>query len=308
MYFVNSECNWALEVKIEDTASLREKLFLVSNDTTQHLYIIVSFEEERPVKAPCDVLLLNDISVLSDLTGSSAQNSVQVNFRERVLFRDNCCVFCGYGKKAALKAAQIFDVFHADDRVEYNFAFLCQYGIMNLYDTQNGLTLCSHCYDMFDALLCCVVVEYDATGSAAVYKLAIAEAIKNSPQFAGKRTKFDGSLLRVPTDSVRRKYWPPEELFKYRESKFHENSLKLHAMAIEFPEVCCVCGKRCKSASGLTAHQGSGACLSNIMKKNRQIPTMYTPAAGGQSSISPKKSRGYRRPSASKKGGRKNRK
>lgn len=137
---------------------------------------------------------------------TSAQNSVQVNFRQRVLFRDNCCVFCGYKRKAALKAAQIFDVIHADDRVEYKFSFLCQYRIMNFYDTENGLTLCSRRYDVFDALLCCVVVEYDATGSAAVYKLAIVEATKNSPQFAGERAKFDGSLWRVPTDPVRRKY------------------------------------------------------------------------------------------------------
>ena len=210
-------------------------------------------------------------------------SSVQGNFRERLLVRDTCCVFCGNTQIAELQAAHIFDVFRGDDNLAdagYHSNFLFQYGITNLYDTGNGMILCSECHDVFDAMLCCVVVEYDgASGSTAVYKLAVAEALKGSPAFSEKWTKLDGSLVRVPTNPILRYSWPPDVLFKFRETKYNENTSKRHEKAIKYPHVCLVCGKRCKSAGGLTSHQNSHVCLTNIMKRGNQLSTMHTPAA-----------------------------
>eukprot|EP01036_Dinobryon_divergens_P051670 gene51670-69145_t len=71
VYYVDKLENWHLRVKIDDTTSLREKLSLLSNTTALDLYIMVSIEEESPVKAPCEDLLLNESSVLSGLTAST---------------------------------------------------------------------------------------------------------------------------------------------------------------------------------------------------------------------------------------------
>jgi hypothetical protein len=292
VYYVDKLENWHLRVKIDDTISLREKLSLLSNTTALDLYIMVSIEEESPVKAPCEDLLLNESSVLSGLTASTGRNSrnssVQGNFRERLLVRDTCCVFCGNTQIAELQAAHIFDVFRGDDNLAdagYHSNFLFQYGITNLYDTGNGMILCSECHDVFDAILCCVVVEYDGpSGSTAVYKLAVAEALKGSPEFSEKWTKLDNSLVRVPTNPILRNSWPPDVLFKFRETKYNENTLKRHEKAIKYPHVCLVCGKRCKSAGGLTSHQDSRVCLTNIMKRGNQLSTMHTLAAKGMPS------------------------
>lgn len=133
------------------------------------------------MKGPCDDLLLNDSSVVSGLTASSGRSSsVHGNFRERVLSRDTCCVFCGNTRTSELDAAHIFDVFRTDSVIEKNSTFLFQYGIMNLYDTENGIILCRECHDVFDALLWCVVVEYDASGSAVIYKRRLLNKVSDS--------------------------------------------------------------------------------------------------------------------------------
>ena len=50
-------------------------------------------------------------------------------------------------------------------------------------------------HNIFDELLCCVVVEND---DASVYKLAVAEAVKCRPEFEEKWAMLDGSLVKVP--------------------------------------------------------------------------------------------------------------
>jgi hypothetical protein len=68
------------------------------------------------------------------------------------------CLFCGETNDNVLEAAHIIDVGHAaqggvgggvDD-------VLAAYGVVDLYDPRNGLTLCETCHSCFDANLCCV--------------------------------------------------------------------------------------------------------------------------------------------------------
>mmetsp|Transcript_19162 Transcript_19162/g.26393 ORF Transcript_19162/g.26393 Transcript_19162/m.26393 type:complete len:105 (+) Transcript_19162:231-545(+) len=99
---------------------------------------------------------------MSDITNNSSKGSVQTNFHQRVLTRDgSICVFCNNKRKAELKAAHLFDIFRAKDIPKNDPDFLQQYEITELYDTSNGITLCSECHDVFDALLCCVQLRRD---------------------------------------------------------------------------------------------------------------------------------------------------
>eukprot|EP01036_Dinobryon_divergens_P036466 gene36466-47485_t len=234
-YLVNIE-SWHAKENISDTTTLREKLLLVSNDILQ--YIIVSIEKHSPTKAPCDDNV-SSVVAISEVTNNSnsSRGSVQGNFHQRVLTRDNStCVFCSNKRTAELKAAHLFDIFRAKDIPENDPAFLHQYGITDLYDTSNGITLCSECHDVFDALLCCVW---------------------SSPAFQCKWTALNGAQVAVPSKRLMLKNWPPPMLFKFREDKFKERVIERYKLAEDLPNVCSKCGRRCKSVGGLAAHSRS---------------------------------------------------
>ena len=169
---------------IDDTNTFREKLVLVSQDKSSQRYIMVSIENNTPTKAPCNdnASIGGAMSELTNLSGS--RGSVQGNFHQRVLTRDgSACIFCHKNRKANLKAAHLFDIFRAKDIPVDDPDFLQQYEITDLYDTSNGITLCSECHDVFDALLCCVEVRSNEDGSITDHFIIVANAILHSPEF-----------------------------------------------------------------------------------------------------------------------------
>jgi hypothetical protein len=260
-----------------DDEALRSKLMLVSNDRSLKSYIMVSIEQESPTKPPCDDnASTKQSTVVSGLTNHS-RGSVQANFHQRVLTRDGCsCVFCKSSVKAHLKAAHIFDVFRAEDIPNEDTDFLQQYEILDLYDTSNGITLCSECHDVFDALLCCIKVTVQ-NGVVISHKIVVANAVKSSPEFTEKWSRLDGADVTVPTKSILLKHWPPAELFLFREAKYNEYTLKRHQLAQDLPTVC-KCGKRTKSAAGLANHMRSKSCLERMTTKSNQFSKLFTPA------------------------------
>lgn len=248
----------------------------VVNDTTLQSYIMVSIEQESPTKPPCDDNSSSKVSVVSDLTNHS-RGSVQSNFHQRVLTRDcSCCVFCGDQVKAHLFAAHIFDVFRAADIPIEDAAFLQQFEILDLYDTSNGITLCSECHDVFDALLCCVQVECDSNGAAINHKIVVANALKSSGEFAEKWSRLDGASVRVPTTPLMLKHWPPAELFKFRKDKYDEYTVKRRQLAEDLPNVCKY-GKRTKTTAGLANHMRSKQCLERMTSQSNKSK-LFTPA------------------------------
>lgn len=44
-------------------------------------------------------------------------------------------------------------------------------------------------------------------------------------------TQLDGADVRVPTEPMLLKYWPPAELFLFREAKYDEYTVKRHQLA-----------------------------------------------------------------------------
>jgi hypothetical protein len=275
-YLVNIE-SWHAKENISDTTTLREKLLLVSNDILQ--YIIVSIEKHSPTKAPCD----DNVSsvAISEVTNNSnsSRGSVQGNFHQRVLTRDNStCVFCSNKRTAELKAAHLFDIFRAKDIPENDPDFLHQYGITDLYDTSNGITLCSECHDVFDALLCCVEVRMSEDGSITDHIIIVANALLSSPAFQCKWTALNGAQVAVPSKRLMLKNWPPPMLLKFREDKFKERVIERHKLAEDLPNICTKCGRRCKSVGGLAAHSRSKVCLDMVINKSNKLSRLYTPA------------------------------
>jgi hypothetical protein len=97
----------------------------------------VNASTTSPDTVPCD----DDDSVLSSLSNtSSSRGSQQQCFSNRVLKRDGECVFCGHAITANLEAAHIIDV-AAGNNVRDLDALLNLFGLLSLYDTENGLTL-----------------------------------------------------------------------------------------------------------------------------------------------------------------------
>ena len=275
VYYLSDLKSWEKRTRINNDEALRSNLMLVSSDMYLKSYIMVSITQESPTKPPCnDNASTKQSSVVSGLTNHS-RGSVQGNFHQRVLTRDGCsCVFCGNCVKAHLKAAHIFDVFRAADIPDDDVDFLQHHKILNLYDTSNGITLCSECHDVFDALLCCVkvVVEDDVMS----HKIVVANALKSSPEFTEKWSQLDGADVRVPTEPLRLKHWPPIELFLFREAKYDENTVKRHQLAQDLPTIC-KCGKRTKSAAGLANHMRSKACLESMTTKSNKFSKLFTP-------------------------------
>lgn len=83
-------------------------------------------------------------------------------------------MFCGNCIKAHLKAAHI-----AADIPEHDAEFLRQYKILDLYETDNGITLCRECHDMFEALLCCVKVVMDSECVVMGHMIVVSNALKS---------------------------------------------------------------------------------------------------------------------------------
>lgn len=278
VYYLSDLESWNQRIRIDDNEALRSNLMLVSNDKSLQSYLMVSIEQESPTKPPCDDnASTKQSSAVSGLTNHS-RGSVQGSFHQRVLTRDgSCCVFCGDRVKAHLFAAHIFDMFRAADIPDEDAEFLLQYEILDLYDTSNGITLCGECHDVFDALLCCVKVEFDSEGAVTSHRIVVANALKSSAEFAGKWSKLDGASVRVPTKPILLKHWPPAELFQFRETKYDEYAVKRRQLAQDLPNVC-KCGKRTKSPAGLANHMRSKACLERLTTKSNKFSNLFTPA------------------------------
>jgi hypothetical protein len=81
----------------------------------------------------------------------------------------------------------------------------------------------------------------------------------------------------VPTDPILLKYWPPAELFLFRETKYDEYTVKRRHLAQDLPNVC-KCGKRTKSIGGLAVHMKSKSCLERMTTNSNMLSKLYTPA------------------------------
>lgn len=274
VYYLSDRESWEERVKIDDDTKLRSRLALVSTDETVQSYIVVSIEDASPTKPPCDDdVSVNKSSVISALS-SQSRSIGQANFRQRVLKRDSQqCVFCDVRVTAHLQAAHIIDVFRA-----VGGESLEQYGLHDMYDTQNGLTLCGECHLVFDAKLCCVKVEVDSQGAATDHTILVANALKLDRSFSAKWSRLDGAKVRVPHDQAGWIRWPPAAVFQFRKNIYDEKTAERHQEAADKPYQC-ECGNRTKTAGGLVKHINSKRCMERTTTVSNRLSTLCTPVA-----------------------------
>lgn len=124
-------------------------------------------------------------------------------------------------------------------------------------------------------MLCCVKVEFDSECAVIGHKIVVANALKSSAEFAAKWSKLDGASVRVPTNPVLLKHWPPAELILFREAKYNEYAVKRRQLAQDLPNVC-KCGKRNKSAAELAYHMRYKSCLERMATKSNKFSKLST--------------------------------
>ena len=253
VYYVKDLSKYDKRVRICDDEALRLYLPLVSYD--RESFLVVSVDKESPIKLPCiDVISAKQPTAMSPLSStSSGREAVHTNFRERVLTRDTRCVFCGHNDVTHLEAAHIYDV-HRAKGMSIGDDHLQQYMITNIYDTTNGLTLCIECYEVYDALYCCVKVASDGEGVTATHTIAVADAVKSHPYYAEKWSRLEGASVIMPTTPLLVTVWPPAAVFRFREKVYDEHTLERHTLVESPPYECDKCGMRVKTEARLAKH------------------------------------------------------
>ena len=276
LYYLKKEDDWSHKIKIDSDQLVQEYFELVRCDKTMLSKIMVSLGFHSPVKPPED----ENMSSLSDgeySGGDSGRGSVQAYFRRCVLKRDgSSCLFCNNSSVSLLKAAHLFDVFRAKDIPEGDTDFLRKYGLINIFDTCNGITLCAECHSAFDALLVCIRIQ---NYKSKKYSIEVANALLSQQHEEDKWNLINGKEINMPTIETFVNNWPVDALFNFRADKYDEYTVKRQNKAIELPFVCWKCWRRTKTVAGLFKHQQSKSCVERMQKATTSVSfkEMHTP-------------------------------
>ena len=167
--------------------------------------------------------------------------------------------------------------------------YYIQYELFTLWDTNNGLTLCIDCYDIYDALLCCIkatttttttisngsdsdkgyatttntTTAVTATSTIPVtttYTILVSSVLKSHPIFSDKLSRLDGTSVALPERMFMNR-WPSVVLLQYRENMYNKYMLENHPLEVTLPHECTHCGLRTKTEVRLASHMRSKACL-----------------------------------------------
>jgi len=173
---------------------------------------------------------------------SARSATLQRMFRDAVLRRDGgACVLCNkadtVGTKSNLEAAHVV-------AARSPSAVLDGAELYNVYDTNNGITLCTDCHYWFDRHLWCVRADGTACVASA---LQVRGGCERWPALHSR-------MVRVPTDPRIFTLWPPRHYWEVQERLFEAAKAARHAYAAGRAFLCDLCDARCISARGLAQH------------------------------------------------------
>lgn len=177
---------------------------------------------------------------------SARSTSAQHSFRVRVLRRDGArCVFCGESDVGIAAAHLVADNKHADA------ALLERLGLVETFDTTNGLALCNECHDAFDAHL----VYVDAAG-----RLVVARALLTAAGFRDKWGPLQGTHVRQPPPMYAHS-WPTPALFGHGKMLFDTDGAERRIDVVQRASLCPICHlHRFATARGLSRHLNGPKC------------------------------------------------
>ena len=224
LYFFRGAVELAKRVPITDSASLQE--FSASREAVWVFDGGPASPDTWPER-PAD-----RVKAAPQSLGSGRSSTQQSFFRTAVLNRDgSVCVLCGItdvpGAKSVVQAAHVIAVTAPQ-------AVLDSARVLNVYDTNNGVTLCGDCHLWYDKLMWCV--RGDGT-------VAVADALCERVNCERWR-EFRGRSLRVPPEPALRAYWPPPNLWSVQECLFEAACVTRHDTVAAQPIFCDKCGQR----------------------------------------------------------------
>lgn len=201
--------------------------------------------------------------------------SVQHNFRTRVMQRDGArCVFCG-GEDGGVAAAHL-----VEDNKHAEASLLESLGLVDTFDTTNGITLCNECHDAFDAHL--VYVD-SATG-----RLRVARALEYAQGFQDKWAPLQGRKVRTPPP-LYAQLWPTPALFDYGRGLFEADGTVRRADVIQRAQICPHCHlRRFATARGLARHMHRATCQESQaapVRSASRLRLLRSPSSGDNASL-----------------------
>ena len=185
--------------------------------------------------------VLPDAPLLEPSARSARSSQQQRCFRAAVLNRDGAaCVLCGLaddvGGKSRLEAAHVV-------AVSMPARILDEIPMMNIFDTQNGIALCSDCHHWYDRHMWHV-----ADGQARV-----ADALRH--RLGCERwVALDGRVVRKPQPPLD-EFWPLPRYWAVQERLCRAAAAARAELVADRPFFCDMCGARAASQRGLGRHK-----------------------------------------------------
>ena len=233
LYFFRGAVILDKRIPINDSAALRD--FAAT-------HVAVWVFDGGPVSP--DVQPADDsVSESAALTRSSGRSASQPAFRDAVLRRDgNSCVLCRTvdvaGAKSCLEATHVIAARSPQ-------AICDSVSLYNVYDSNNGITLCSDCHYWFDRYMWCLL----PCGT-----VSVADALSTR---AGceRWVGLCGCTLRAPTEPLPRASWPPPHYWGVQERLFKAAAAVRHEIASGRIYSCEKCGARFENVPQLQQHK-----------------------------------------------------
>jgi hypothetical protein len=261
-YILDPSKWWTTRIKIDDEDEFKNyvqsqrnyhlrPVILVWNSPSncaivEHADLAIGDHQHSPLKdgtppQQLDALLpmayFSSASVISpSKSGSSRSSAQQADFSDAVRHRDDdCCVVC---KAVQVEAAHVVPVKEARTVTGKEQAQL-----LSLYDPRNGLTLCTHCHDYFDAGLWCLSADDRCT-------MMVSDAlVAYVPSWKERR----GAPVRMPSHHADN--WPSKGVLEVQLDFFHSCKLKRIKVRRDFPFFCSACGVRFMTKDGANQHR-----------------------------------------------------
>jgi hypothetical protein len=184
-----------------------------------------------PIKSTLPIVTSPTVSSSSS---SSSRGSVQIHFAHAVCQRDGySCIVCN---NKCVEAAHVVPV--GGKRA----AEAKRIELLNVYDTNNGITLCTICHDYFDNGLWCIDIEGDGDYCD---KLIVSVALSSNDADWKMR---NGALVRLPSSTLRH-YWPTSIILSVQHKFFQAQQESRKDMRLNKPVGCHNCGLRFVSRS-----------------------------------------------------------
>lgn len=172
-------------------------------------------------------------------TASSRSSAQQADFADAVRQRDDDkCVVCAAEQVEAAHVVPVKDTRTAEGKAAAH--------LLTLYDPRNGITLCTHCHDYFDAGLWCI----SPVDRCSIH---VSDALAAHRPVWAARSK---AQVRLPSHHTDVDNWPSKATLQVQVEFVTKRKQHRLEERRSYPHECRPCGSRFMTKSGWAHHQG----------------------------------------------------